>query len=295
MFIRCLCHSGCLGDYSVEEMINKVICGDCLEIMKQIPDKSIDLVLTDPPYNIGKGFANENLSAGEYLAWCDGWIKECERVLKQGGAFWLTIGWQVVAEVKCLFNKYPSLRLKNWVVWYRKDGWKGDNGFSQSHEHILYFIKDNQFHPCLKDFADYVRQLRKEKKLTTKKCRELMGLTIYNGCGNAGWLWVETGRIPNRSEYDKLKTLLGMDNRFDNFINEDYVKFNKVDVCDDLWLTPQSEKNRVGHPTQKPIKLMSRIIEASSNPADLILDPFAGSGTTCVAAKMLGRRYIGIE
>jgi len=91
--------------------INKIHQGDCLELLKQIPDNSIDLVVTDPPYNIGKDFANDNLTKEDFLIWCGKWIKELNRVVDVGGAIYLSLGWQCVAEIKCLcnINSFPKL------------------------------------------------------------------------------------------------------------------------------------------------------------------------------------------
>jgi len=275
--------------------INKVYQGDCIEILKDIPDSSVDCVVTDPPYNIGKDFTNDNLPKKEYLNWCLKWIPELNRVLKYGGSIWITLGWQCVAEIKVLFDKIKDLRLKNWIVWYRQDGWKGDGGFAQSYEHILYFVKDNKDHPLLKEFGEYIKQKRKQKGYTTKKCRELTGKTIYDSCGNAGWLWVETGRVPNKDEYAKIKEILDLDDSFDKFIEENYVKFNKVDECNDLWLNPKSEHKRLGHPTQKPFALFERMVLSCTNEGDIILDPFIGSGTTAFVCEKNKRGWVGIE
>ena len=261
--------------------LNKIHQGDCLELLRKIPDSSINLIVTDPPYNIGKSFANDNLTKKEFLEWCKKWIIELNRIVKYGGAIYLTLGFQCVAEIKYLFDEIDDLRLKNWIIWYRQDGWKSDNGFGHSHEHILYFIKDNKEHPKLKEFGKYIKEKRNKKKYTTKKCRELIGKRVYKSCGNAGWLWVETGRVPNKEEYLKIKNILDLD--------------NKTDVCDDVWLNPKSEKKRLGHPTQKPVKLFERMITASSDKGDIILDPFIGSGTTAIACRKLGRSFIGIE
>ncbi len=363
--------------------INKIYQGDCLELMKQLPNNSIDLVVTDPPYNIGKDFENDNLPKEEYLKWCWKWIKELNRVTDVGGAIYLTLGWQCVAEIKVLFDKIPDLRLKNWIIWYRQDGWKGDKGFAQSHEHILYFIKDNYLvkdlrkfgehikekrieagyktiselmgamglykkikrkdgsedyfsgigwfesgkkQPSLreiirlnellnldeeyklkgkkeeiKQFCEYIRSKRKGKKYSVQKIKSLIGMpNIYakdDGRNiDGGYNYFETGfRLPTPEIYSNLKKVLELNDNFDRLIQSNYIKFNKIDVCDDVWLTPKSEKKRLGHPTQKPVKLFKRIITASSNKGDLVLDPFMGSGTTAVACKQLGRNFIGFE
>ena len=88
--------------------INRIYNVDCLEGIKQLKNKSVDLIVTDPPYNIGKDFENDDLPQKEYLNWCEKWIKECVRILKIGGAIYLTLGFQCVAEIKVIFNKYPS-------------------------------------------------------------------------------------------------------------------------------------------------------------------------------------------
>ncbi len=297
-----------LGEFE----LNKIYCMDCLEGLKKIPDNSVDLVVTDPPYNIGKDFENENLPKKEYLEWCEKWIKELNRVTDVGSAIYITLGWQVVAEIKVLFNKIPDLRLKNWIVWYRFDGWKGDKGFAQSHEHILYFIKDNVPVFDLKEFGKHIKEKRLEAGYKTisdlmekvglyKKVKRSNGTEdFWSGAG-----WFESGKKqPSLRELIRLNQLLDLDEKYkveqykDTKIKDEKkygVFFKKVDVYDDVWLTPKSEKKRLGHPTQKPIKLFERIIRASSSKEDIVLDCFMGSGTTAVACKSLKRKFIGFE
>lgn len=292
--------------------LNKIHQGDCLEVMKQIDDNSIDLILIDPPYNIGKDFKNDNLPKEEYLKWIEKCLLELNRVLDVGGAMYITLGWQCVAEVKVICDKIKDLRLKNWIIWYRQDGWKGNNGFAQSHEHILYFIKDNVPVFDLTEFGKHIKERRlKTGYKTVSDLMEKMGLykkvkrtngteDFWSGAG-----WFESGKKqPSLRELIRLNQLLDLEDKYQVKQYQDYkskdkkkysVFFNKTDVCDDVWLTPKSEKNRLGHPTQKPVKLFKRIIEASSNPDDIILDCFMGSGTTAVACKQLGRNFIGIE
>lgn len=287
---------------------NKIYQGDCLELMKELNDNSVDLIVTDPPYNIGKDFENENLSKEDYLHWCSKWIPELNRVLKWGGAIYITLGWQYVAEIKQLFNSENELRLKNWIIWYRQCGWKGDNGFAHSHEHILYFIKDNIPMFDLNVFGNHIKDRRLKSGYKTisslmdkmgiyKKVKRTNGTEDYfTGAG-----WFETGKKkPTIGELSLLNKLIKLDDKYNPALNEDCerafnVFFNKTDVCDDVWVTPKSEKNRLGHPTQKPVKLFQRIIKASSNKGDLILDPFIGSGTTAWACKTLERNFIGFE
>ena len=181
--------------------VHKIICGKSEIELKQFDDNSFDLIVTDPPYNIGKDFENDNLPEKEYLRLWEVWAKKLNRVLDVGGALYLTIGWQYVAEVRVLFKEIDDLRLKNWIIWYRQDGWKGDNGFAQSHEHILYYIKDNTPLFDLEEFGEHIKWKRLEAGYKTisalmeemglyKKIKRTNGTEDYwSGVG-----WFESGK-----------------------------------------------------------------------------------------------------
>lgn len=280
--------------------------GDCLKLFKSIEDESIDAVITDPPYNIGKDFEGENLQIKEWTDWCEKWVKECNRVLIAGGAFYITLGWQSVAEFKVMVNKFPELRLKNWIIWYRQDGWKGDKGYGQSYENILYYIKDGTPAFDLTEFGKHITEKRLEAGYkTVDALMEAMGLytLVHRKTGKDGYFsgagFVESGKKrPTLQELIRLNELLKLDEKYHvnaKTIKQTNVLFNKTDVSDDVWLNPKSEKDRLGHPTQKPIKLMRRMVLTSSNEGDVVLDPFMGSGTTGVACKETGREFIGFE
>lgn len=291
---------------------HRIICGKAEDVLPEFEDNSFDLIATDPPYNIGKDFENDNLPEKDYLGLWGKWAKELNRVLDVGGALYLTIGWQYVAELKVLFKEINDLRLKNWIIWYRQDGWKGDNGFAHSHEHILYYIKDNTPLFDLEDFGEHIKRKRLEAGYETiSALMEEMGLykktkrsdgseDYWSGVG-----WFESGKKqPSLQELIRVNQLLDLNVKYhpssylkDAKIDPEKVNvfFNKVDVSDDVWLTPKSEKKRLGHPTQKPVPLFERIIKASSAKGDLILDPFMGTGTALVAAERLGRSSVGID
>jgi len=232
-------------------MINKVILGDAIEVMKKIPDNSIDLIFADPPYNIGIKYDNykDNLSEKDYLEWTDKWLTEAIRVLKPTGSLYVAINDENVAEIAVML-KNKGLFMRNWIIWYYTFGEHQKNKFSRSHTHILYFIKDKNHFTFN---ADAIRVMSVRQKIGDKRANP-------------------KGRIPDDVWCDDLV---------------DVWKISRV---------AGTFKERVkGFPCQMPVKVLERIILASSNEGDIVLDPFAGSGTTLVVAKKYKRRYIGIE
>ena len=235
----------------IGKMINKIISGDAIEVMKKIPDKSIDLVFADPPYNIGVKYDNykDNLVQNDYLKWSDKWLTEAIRILKPTGSLYVAINDENVAEIT-LMLKNKGLFMRNWIIWYYTFGEHQKNKFTRSHTHILYFVKEkNKF-----TFnSDAIRIISVRQKIGDRRANP-------------------KGRIPDDVWYDDLA---------------DVWKISRV---------AGTFKERVkGFPCQMPVKVLERIILASSNEEDIILDPFAGSGTTLVVAKKYNRRYIGIE
>lgn len=224
--------------------VNQIICGDCIEIMKSLPDKSVDLVFADPPFNIGIKYDthNDNMPYEEYYKWSEKWIGEIGRLLKNNGAIYIAIGDEFAAEINIILKR-AGFHFRNWIIWYYTFGQNQRKKFNRAHTHILYFVKDkNQF-----TFND--------KNIRIPSARQL----IYK---------------------DKRANPIGK-------IPDDVWQFSRV--CGTF-------KERIEkHPCQMPEDLLKLIIKASSNEEDLILDPFLGSGTTAVACKELGRKYIGIE
>lgn len=242
-------------------MVDELWVGDCLELFPRVSDGSVDLVFADPPFNIGYEYDryDDRRSKGEYLAWVDRWLKEVRRVLKPTGSFWLAIGDEYVAEYKVRIDAL-GLTLRNWVIWHYTFGVHCERKFTRSHAHLLYYVVD----PRRFTFnADAIR---------VPSARQL----VY-GDRRAN----PKGRVPD----DTWVLRPQEDERF--FRSES-----------DTWYVPRvcgTFKERTDHPCQMPEAVLDRVIRVSSNPGDLVLDPFAGSGTTLVVAKKLGRRYLGME
>src|SRR3989339_467607 len=125
--------------------INKVYFGDCIEIMKNLQEESVDLVFADPPFNIGIKYDvhNDNMSYEEYYKWSGKWIKETYRILKKTGTIYIAIGDEFAAEINIILKK-TGFSFRNWIVWYYTFGQNQRKKFNRSHAHILYFTKDKE-------------------------------------------------------------------------------------------------------------------------------------------------------
>lgn len=123
--------------------VNKAYNGDCIELMKNINDETVDLFFADPPFNIGIKYDNynDNRSYDDYYNWSKIWIKEAYRVLKQNGSIYIAIGDEFAAEINLILKK-TGFFFRNWIVWYYTFGQNQRKKFNRAHTHILYFSKD---------------------------------------------------------------------------------------------------------------------------------------------------------
>jgi site-specific DNA-methyltransferase (adenine-specific) len=182
-------------------------------------------------------------------------------VLKADGTFWLAIGGEFVGDLEVLFHRSMGLCLRNRVIWYYTFGVHCTKKFSRSHTTLLYFVKD----PKRFTFnADAIRVPSARQSVYADKRAH------------------SRGRVPD-----------------DTWILRPQGAPDRFAPDHDTWYFPRvcgTFKERAGwHGCQMPEQLLGRIIRACSNEGQLVLDPFAGSGTTLVVAKKLGRRYLGFE
>ena len=236
---------------------------DCIAGMRKLDDVVVDLAFADPPFNIGYDYDiyKDKLDSDKYLHWSRDWTAEVVRVLKPGGTFWLAIGDEYAAELKVMLQREHGLSCRSWVVWYYTFGVNCKNKFSRSHTHLFHMVKDPD------DFTFNV------EPISVPSARQL----VY-GDRRAN----PKGRLP-----DNTWILRPQD------IPESF------SADEDTWHFPRvcgTFKERKGwHGCQMPEQLLGRIIRACSNEDELVLDPFAGSGTTLAVAKKLKRRYLGFE
>jgi DNA modification methylase len=239
--------------------------GDCIEVMRGVAANSVDLVFADPPFNIGYEYDqyDDRQDVTRYLAWCREWISAIHRVLKPNGTFWLAIGDEYAAELKLIAQNDARFFCRSWVVWYYTFGVNCVRGFSRSHTHLLHFVKDSN------DFT-FNAENPAVRVLSARQ-------TVYaDGRANP------KGRLPDNTWFYRPQDIPH------GFLpSHDAWYFARV---------AGTFKEREGfHGCQMPEGVLGRIIRVSSSPGDVVLDPFAGSGTTLSVAKKLGRQWIGIE
>lgn len=229
----------------MDKLINKIICGDCIEILKDIEEPFADLIFADPPFNIGYKYDKyyDKVKSKNYIAWTKDWMSVCKKVLKPNGSFYIAIGDDYAANVKAIADEI-GLFMRNWIIWHYTFGQQTKNKFARAHTHIFYFVNDKKNFT----FNDLAVRVPSDRQL------------IYNDRRANS-----VGKMPDDvwAEYSRV---CGTFNERQNW-----------------------------HPCQMPENLLKRIISASSNKSDCVLDPFVGSGTTATAALQLARNYTGID
>ena len=245
--------------------VNQVHQGDCVENLARVQPGSVDLVFADPPFNIGYEYDvyDDAQTSEAYQNFCRDWIQGAHRALKDDGSFWLAIGDEYAAELK-LLSQEIGFHCRSWVIWYYTFGVNCVRGFSRSHTHLFHFVKDPEAFTFNGDNP-------------TVRVPSARQLVYADARANP------KGRLP-----DNTWILRPQDAPETGF-----------SPWHDTWYYARvagTFKEREGfHGCQMPEQLLGRIIRVSSEPGDLVLDPFGGSGTTLVTAKKLGRQFMGFE
>jgi DNA polymerase I-like protein with 3'-5' exonuclease and polymerase domains/DNA modification methylase len=241
----------------------EVRVGDCREVLATLPDGSADLAVTDPPYGIGLHYHDQyddDQPAAEFLGLLEGALRQVYRVLKRAGSLFLFMGPKYQAEALVLL-KHIGFHWRRTIAWHNTFGQAQQNNFTPTWTAIHYVVKDPQGYTFN---ADAVR---------VPSARQL----LYNDKRAS-----PRGKLP-----DDFWVLAG-EAREAGFFSPEGDAWLESRVCGTF-------KERVGHVTQLPLTLVERIVKVASNPGDVVLDPFLGSGTVLVAAARPGRRGIGVE
>ena len=267
---------------------------DCIDGLKKLPDKSVDLIIADPPYfkTINEEWDYKWRTEEDYIEWVESWIKELSRVVKTNCSFWLFGYVKILSKILPLAEKYGFVFRQQIIV---DKGMRSISGrktstykmFPTTTESIFFFVKNNQ--PNIKKF---LKEKQKEFGYTAKQINDMLECK-----SNGGGLWsLYSGdnilaQIPTKEMWGKLQQIF----KFKMDYSEVNFTFNSQMGYTDVWRDIDFYKEDRNHSTQKPIKLIERLIIASSNEGMLVLDPFMGSGSTAVAAQKLKRDFIGFE
>jgi site-specific DNA-methyltransferase (adenine-specific) len=142
---------------------NKIICGDCIELLDGVTEPFADLVFADPPFNIGYKYDKykDKVKSKRYIAWSKDWMGACVDVLKPNGSFYIAIGDDYAAHIR-LIGEELGLTLRNWIVWHYTFGQQTTQKFARAHTHIFYFIKDKDSYT----FNDHTVRVPSDRQLT---------------------------------------------------------------------------------------------------------------------------------
>lgn len=238
---------------NVDAVVNKTVIGDMQRVCSLLPEKSVDLIIADPPYNLRKSFNGttfEKMDAADYESYTRRWLGAVKPLLRDGGSVYVCCDWESSLIIGKVMSELFTVR--NRITWQREKGRGAKANWKNGMEDIWFATVGNGY----------------TFNLDAVKIRKRV-LAPYRVNGTPkDWTKTEDGNFRDTCP--------------SNFWDDITVPF---------WSMPEN----TAHPTQKPEKLIAKIMLASSRPGDVVLDPFLGSGTTSVVAKKLGRRYIGIE
>jgi site-specific DNA-methyltransferase (adenine-specific) len=232
--------------------------GDAVTWLRSVKDESVDLVFADPPYNIKKAEWDTFESQQHYVDWSLEWIEQAARVLKPTGTLYICGFSEILADLKL-----PAARFFagcRWIVWHYKNKANLGSDWGRSHESILHFRKTKEFTFNIDEvripYGNHTLRYPEHPQAETSQ---------YGHGQNKDRLWQPHPKGAKPRDVIEIPT-----------------------TCNGM-------HEKTPHPTQKPEELLRKIVLASSNPGDLVLDPFSGSGTTVVVAEQLKRRWQGCD
>ena len=239
---------------SIDEILNKTIQQDVFDVLDYLPDRFIDVVFADPPYNLNKTFnltTYKEMESEKYEKWLASWVGKMVRLLKPTASVYICGDWRSSGAIFNVARKY--FEIQNRITFEREKGRGAKTNWKNSSEDIWFCTMSKNYHFDV----DAVKMKRK------------VIAPYRDGSGNAKD-WNEEG-------------------------NGRYWLTHPSNIWTDITIPFWSMPENTDHPTQKPEKLVAKILLASSKPGHVIFDPFLGSGTTSVVAKKLGRNYVGVE
>ncbi len=240
--------------FELAAVLDKTILQDSLKAIDFLPDKCVDLMIVDPPYNLTKNFGSSVFKETDivsYQKWLNKWLKKTVRILKDNASVYICADWKTSIAIPEIASKY--FILQNRISWEREKGRGAQNNWKNCLEDIWFFTVG-------KEYTFNINAVKIQREV----------IAPYRDNNGVPKDWFEEG-------------------------NKRYRLTHPSNIWTDISIPFWSMPENTPHPTQKPEKLIAKLILASSNQNDVVFDPFLGSGTTSVTAKKLGRHYIGIE
>lgn len=297
----------------IKELENRIINADCMDILKQLPDKCIDCILTDPPYFgiVKNDWDNQWKNIKDFQEWVGTIGKELYRVLKDNGSFYWFGDDKTIAYCQVELDK--SFRLLNSIVFKKASHqtMKGAESVFRSYapitERCLFYDKgedktglemiDREYVIPNNPFCKELKRAIEQKKYSIKDIAEYGHFYGTVNHGGSVSNWIKGYNIPSKEQFEKMKEILCFKQEYEQ-LRQEYEQLRRVwnneKKAYDCLDFGNLDSNRF-HPTQKPIALISYLMERSTNPDSLVLDCFSGSGTTAIACHRLKRKFICIE
>ncbi len=286
--------------------------GDSLEQLRLLPQHSVSLILTDPPYHSTKksniygdtAFAEDQ----HYIDWISEYAVEWRRVLKPNGSLFCFCASSMSARLEVMLSR--NFNILSHIVWTKPndpgfDGWKGKmkkEALRQWYPHserILFAepaIDGNLFRS---PFAEMLSKYRKQSGLSMHELTAIIGAHGKVNHGGAVSNWEAGRNTPSRDQYEKIRMAILSTGKVQSMpVYEDAIRMFKVDASKeftDVWNFPSVRPYKGKHPAEKPVEMLQHMIEATTYPGDIVLDCFGGSGSTALAALRLGRRAVSME
>lgn len=235
-------------------LANRIINQNIFDVLDFLPEKFVDLLFIDPPYNLNKKFSSLNFKKminSEYEDWIESWLSKLVKILKPSASIYFCCDWKTSIPVYNILQKY--FRIRNRITWEREKGRGAKDNWKNSYEDIWYCTLSDEFTFNTEDVK--LKRIVRAPYKTTE--------------GNPKDWQSENGSNFRITHPSNLWT----------------------DITIPFWSMPEN----TDHPTQKPEKLLAKVILACSIENNLVFDPFLGSGTTAVTAKKLNRKFCGIE
>jgi len=303
-----------------------IYCGDNLEQLANLPDQCVDLIYIDPPFNSNRNyeafwgetkekrsFDDRHASTQAYIDYMRPRCVQLARVLKKTGSFYYHCDWHACHYVKVMLDQIlGENNFNNELIWKRygahNDVGQGSKHYGRSHDTIFFYSGGsekftwNQLYMPLDE--EYVEATYRYTEAGTGRRFRLSPMTGPGGeaKGNPVFEWKGHTRAWrfSKATFEAMDAAGRLHYSKTGYVSQKtYLDESKgvpvQSVWDDIRSLSGSHTERLGYPTQKPLALLERIINASSNPNDIVLDGFCGCGTALVAAQNLGRQWIGID